>query len=141
MKLILLVGVPGSGKSTLATTQFAGMTRINQDELGSRDRCLKLCNEALARGESIVIDRCNQTPHQRKEWIKLGQIYQASIHCVYLEASPILASKRIFERKNHPTIKNYSIEKCKAIVQQFNNQMIIPSFDEGFDSILMIKVK
>lgn len=141
MKVVVLIGCPGSGKSTLATTQFAHLTRINQDELGSREACLKALNEALARGESCVIDRCNQTPRQRSQWIKMARVYGASVHAVYLDVSAKVASKRIFERKNHPTIQDYSLAKCEQIVRKFLNETVVPSFDEDLDSILLVRSK
>lgn len=141
MKVIILVGTPGAGKSTIAKTQFGHMTRINQDELGSRDRCLKLCNEALARGEDVIIDRCNHTLKQRNEWTKMARIYNASVHCIYLDIGTQFAAKRIAERENHPTIQGYSLARCLKLVVKFNSEFQVPTMDENFDSLLHIRVK
>ena len=43
--------------------------RINQDELGSRGRCLRRATDFLRRGFDVVIDRCNGTSQQRSIWI------------------------------------------------------------------------
>lgn len=141
-KLILLCGVPGSGKSTIATSQFQNLTRINQDELGSRDACLRLCNEALARGESVIIDRCNHTVKQRNEWVKMARVYNTSVHCIYLDIGSQLATARVFDRKDHPTIRDFTLEKVRSIVLRFRNELQIPSMElEAFDSFLHIRVK
>jgi hypothetical protein len=56
-ELVLLVGYPSMGKSTLCRKHFgpAGYEHINQDVLGSRDKCVKATDEALAKGKSCVI--------------------------------------------------------------------------------------
>lgn len=143
MKLIILVGKPGSGKSTLATTEFKDYIRISQDELGSKFQCLKLCNDSLAEGKDIIIDRCNHTVQQRKEWLKMARLYGASTQAVYLDASHELCVKRISTRENHPTIdpKTMGLDKLHRIVRQFNNDLVVPTLDEDFDSILHIRVR
>ena len=54
---MVLVGPPCLGKSTFYRTHFAaeGYVHINQDTLGSRPKCVKAAEEALAAGKSCVI--------------------------------------------------------------------------------------
>jgi len=58
-ELVLLVGYPSMGKSTLYRKHFgpAGYRHISQDSLGSRAKCIKATEEALAGGKSCVIGK------------------------------------------------------------------------------------
>jgi len=56
-ELVLLVGYPSMGRSTLYRKHFgpAEYRHISQDSLGSRAKCIKATEEALAGGKSCVI--------------------------------------------------------------------------------------
>lgn len=143
MKVVILVGSPGSGKSTLCRTEFADYIRISQDDLGSKEACLKLFNESLSANKNCIIDRCNVTVGQRREWINIAQLFGATVQAVYLQAEPTLCVKRLSTRHNHPTIstQTMSIDKMRVIVRKFNNDTEIPTLDEHFSSVLHIRVR
>lgn len=56
-ELVLLVGYPSMGKSRICRNHFgpAGYEHISQDVLGTRPKCVKAAEEALAGGKSCVI--------------------------------------------------------------------------------------
>ena len=67
---MLFVGSPGAGKSHFFRTFFEGegYVRVNQDEIGTRAKCLKLVEEIVGKegkrcvvGESEIslLRRCN----------------------------------------------------------------------------------
>jgi predicted kinase len=65
-QVLVMVGIPGSGKSTIANELVAmGWERVNQDDLGSRRVCETRMEDALKRGKSVVVDRCNFDISQR----------------------------------------------------------------------------
>lgn len=91
LQVIVLMGVPGSGKSTICTRLGNGWEVINQDDLGSRERCQdrfrQLVHQTFGKPQKsprnknspkkvvtrkpplrIVIDRTNVTRKQRKHW-------------------------------------------------------------------------
>lgn len=138
MNAVLLVGIPGSGKSTFARERLPNHVRVSQDELGSVNACINAVKDALGSGKNVVIDRCNQTPKQRKRWIDIARLYGASVSCVYLDCSEQTALKRVRDRKTHETLVNLTIDKLRRIVRGFKHEMVVPCFNEGFDSILLI---
>lgn len=100
-RMLVLCGLPGSGKSTFSgmlLKALPGWTRVNQvrvedshmhthtgtrsrgqaltrsqDELGTRQACEALAEEALGAGHHVLVDRCNFNAQQRKTWVALAQ--------------------------------------------------------------------
>lgn len=63
-----MVGAPGSGKSTFVTSRLANYVRVCNDELKTKEKCMKVCREALAEGKSVVIDNTNPTADVRARY-------------------------------------------------------------------------
>ena len=55
--LIVLVGSPGAGKSTFVKRHLVtlGYERINQDTLGTKEKCLEIATRYLETKKSVVI--------------------------------------------------------------------------------------
>lgn len=118
-EIVLLVGAAGSGKSTLARRAF-GRThrRVNQDELGNRDKCERAAKEALFQqpkqveeqqaagrnlpgcfrvltptnvrvfSQSVVVDATNLHAGTRQQWMDLGRKWQVPVRAVKIAGSP-----------------------------------------------------
>ena len=69
------MGSPASGKSTFWKTHLANYTRVNQDTLKTREKCLKVTEEAMMNGENLVIDNTNPTARHRQLYIDLAKQY------------------------------------------------------------------
>lgn len=143
MKVVIMSGIPGSGKSTYCKEMLPTYTRISQDDLGSKEACIKAFVEALDQKKDVVIDRCNHSVSQRKIWIDIAlQRGVDEIHCLNLVVSEDEALARILLRKNHPTIQeDMPTEKKKSIISFFAKELLKskPSLYEGFNSVLFIK--
>ncbi|KAF9966123.1 hypothetical protein BGZ70_003253 [Mortierella alpina] len=138
-KLIILAGLPGSGKSHLATTlldEFPDhFVRISQDELGSRAVCERLLAQSMrhqqqslvARGPkkalpmTIVIDRCNPTMAERKEWYEVA-FQPDETAMVWFSTDLDHCIERVDSRENHPT------------VGQGMGSKVVRSFAKSFES-------
>jgi atypical dual specificity phosphatase len=79
--VIMMVGLPASGKSTMAkilNEQAENVIVISQDELRSKSKnakeeCMHLFSINTKKSQLVVVlDRCNPTKEERKEWIKLS---------------------------------------------------------------------
>ncbi|OZJ03627.1 hypothetical protein BZG36_03732 [Bifiguratus adelaidae] len=106
--LILLVGLPGSGKSTFANSLVAAWphtyTRINQDDLGSRQVCEDTVQHVLSTSSACpVIDRCNFDHRQRKTWIELARHFSVPVDALVMMADERTCRDRIMARTDHPT--------------------------------------
>jgi len=62
-----------SGKSSFYRRHFASYDHINQDTLGSRDKCVKAARLSLAGGRSVVVDNTNRDKKTRKIWLDLAK--------------------------------------------------------------------
>lgn len=138
--VIILMGVPCSGKSTLATTVYKDFTRVNQDELRTRDKCEEMYEFYLATGHNIILDRCNSSKDQRKWWIDTAKRYGVSeIECIFVDTPITECELRILSRENHPTIKkSMSIKKKLSIIAKFAKSIQKPELSEGFTKITII---
>lgn len=141
MKVVILVGLVGSGKSTFAEKmEIEGYKIINQDILGSRDKCLDMMESYLIRGKDIVVDRTNINKKQRLYFTSLAQYYGAEIECINLIVDPKECLRRINDRNNHPTISvNMPIDKKRSIIEQFQKSYERPELEEGFTRVIFQK--
>lgn len=84
-EVLLLAAPPACGKSTLARRyEAAGYVRINQDTLGSVDKCLAAARQALQGqvGRSVCVDNTNMDPATRQKWVQLAK--QCGVQVLYV---------------------------------------------------------
>lgn len=73
--MIIFVGSAASGKSTFWKTHLSDYVRVNRDTLKTREKCLKVAEEALDNGKNVVIDNTSPTKQDRKAFIDLAKKY------------------------------------------------------------------
>lgn len=115
--LLLLCGLPGSGKSwfSQAIVRRGGLINkphegsrntspiwriISQDDAGSRATCERDIGRA---GSRVVLDRCNPSSDERRDWIKLALWAQHPV-CVWFDYDSQLCIDRAQDREGHPTL-------------------------------------
>jgi predicted kinase/predicted phosphohydrolase len=138
-EVIVLVGLPASGKSMFAKMlESSGKyVRINQDDLGSSNKCKGAMVNALKSGKSVVIDRVNFDGSQRARWISLAQkLGVDNIMCIVIDQSEEVCKQRITERKDHPTVPQGP--DAVRVVDNFVPLMKQPSTAEGFKQVLRV---
>lgn len=141
MKVIFLCGLPGSGKTTIAKKHFKNYIHINQDELGSREKCYDVMSTALMKKQNVIIDRVFSTVKERKFWLDLVSEYHVdTVTCIYLDVPEEECIARVYERKNHETIKeDFSIETIRNMVYTFNRDFEEITLGEGFSTIVITR--
>ena len=106
--IVVLVGLPGSGKSFFASKlekeSLSQYVRVNQDSLGTRKKCETSCRQALSRGNSVIIDRCNFLADQREHWLAIGKEFGVRCECVVFDYDKEMCIRRCRDRRNHETI-------------------------------------
>jgi predicted kinase len=157
-RILLLVGYPGSGKSTLAEclcrVQPWKFVRVNQDELGSRQKCLKRAQRILLQhvipqeqqeqhqlGYCPIIDRCNLSQDQRGYFTQLAQSQRppVAVDVVVLQMADMeTCIRRAQARTNHPTLTNP--RDIPGIVRHMQRDYQVPNAQqEGLRSVTFVR--
>lgn len=139
MKMLILVGNIGTGKSTYCLQHTGKYLRINQDELGSRYECIKVCENALKSQIPVIIDRTNINKSQRKFWLDLAKKYNYDVECIVFTLDKEQSINRIINRKNHETINNLTKKQIEEIYDSFAKNYEQPLTNEGFSNIVNIE--
>ncbi|CAK0886654.1 unnamed protein product, partial [Prorocentrum cordatum] len=137
LRVLVLCGLPGSGKSTLAarlSSEF-GWGAVNQDELGSRQACMKAARQVLRRpGGRLVVDRCNVDPAQRSVWVQLAlqEFGLGALHlgCAWLDVPEEECDQRVLQRFGHRTLLPEAASL--RVIRGFAAGLRPPSAGEGF---------
>ena len=79
-----MVGGPGSGKSTYATSKLPTYKLVSNEQLKTKQNCIKALKEHLAAGDSVVIDNTNASVKLRSEYIAVAKASRVPIRCFYM---------------------------------------------------------
>ncbi|KAL4065401.1 polynucleotide kinase 3 phosphatase-domain-containing protein [Scleroderma yunnanense] len=92
-ELVIFTGYPCLGKSSFYRRHFspAGYVHINQDTLGSRQKCMKAAEEALKTKKSVVVDNTNRDASTRKYYLDLAKKHKVRARCFCFTGSTDLA--------------------------------------------------
>ena len=83
--LWLCVGPPAAGKSTFCATHAPMITRINQDTLKTRARCLKQAQEQLASGKPCIVDGTHRDVAVRAHYVRVAEEAQVPCYCLWFD--------------------------------------------------------
>ena len=142
--MILLVGIPGSGKSTFAKMltdrQPSKYVRINQDELGNRRECERLCRNALARGQVPIIDRCNFDLTQRRHFLSIASEARVPVDCVVFSYPADVCVARCQDRQGHETItRSNAAGVVRMMERQFSPPVLANRQHESYRSLRVVR--
>lgn len=92
-EVVVFCGPPGCGKSTFYKRFFQSHNyrHANRDTLGTWQACVKVAEEALAKGESVVIDNTNPAAEDRKRYTDVAKKFGVPCRCFSFQHSVKLA--------------------------------------------------
>ncbi len=122
-QVLLLVGVPGSGKTFFAETLAATYTGTCIIAGGSREDRLVSMDVALRKDRPfVIVDACNLTTKQRKDWITLARLYAVPrLDIIFCSTEPAVCLDRRPE--------------AKADIEYALERLIPPTTREGVDAV------
>ena len=135
-EIILMCGYPGVGKSTFCKKYFSKYKIVNQDELKTKNKCLKKAEEYIKNGDKIIVDNTNTTLETRKNYIEIGKKYKIPVRLLWITIP--------FDVAQH--LNNYRSQISKGSVKiipqiaynVMRKNFIEPSFDEGIEEIIKV---
>ncbi|OCF43278.1 polynucleotide kinase 3'-phosphatase [Kwoniella heveanensis CBS 569] len=138
-EIVLFVGPPASGKSSFFRKHFApnGYQHINQDTLGTRDRCLRAAEIAVAKeGKKVVVDNTNRNRETRAHWIRLASKLDVPIRLFHFLCPIELAKhnnvyRACYAPPDDPPRDLLPMMAFTSYASAFEQ----PHKDEGFDEI------
>jgi bifunctional polynucleotide phosphatase/kinase len=139
-EMVIFVGSPGSGKSSFYSAFFAkhNYVHVNNDTLKTASKCLKVAEEALTSGKSIVIDNTNPTKAVRSSYISLAKNLEIPVRCFFFKYSKEL----VFHLNNLRDInigrQHHSKSVPDVVIHSWYKYLEEPSISEGFKDVKVI---
>ncbi|GFZ48059.1 hypothetical protein JCM24511_05807 [Saitozyma sp. JCM 24511] len=137
VELVLFVGPPASGKTSFFRTHFApAYEHVNQDLLGSRDKCLRAAEVLLRDNKSVVVDNTNRNRSTRSYWINLAHKLDIPIRVFHFLCPIELAKHNNMYRACYaPTHEPRRTLLPMMAFASFAADFEQPTLDEGFDEL------
>jgi len=137
MELVVFVGLQGSGKSGFYSSRYAGTHLHVSKDLFPRhsrqksERQLRVVEQALATGRSVVVDNTNPRKADRAPLVALGKRFGAHVVAVHFLTSVGDAIRRNATREGRARVPNVAIFTTARRLEP-------PTREEGFDEVLRV---
>lgn len=138
-EVIVMAGYPASGKSTFVKEHLVprGYVHVNRDSLGTWQKCVSACKDALSRGKSVVVDNTSPTKEVRKRYIDCAKQANVPARCFLFDVSfeHALHNNKIREITNKDStykhVGHLAFVKYKSSYEE-------PSYEEGFEETVKV---
>lgn len=132
--LIIMMGIPASGKSTFVARHLQDFSRINLDNLRTREREDAMLHALFISEEDIVVDNTNVSPEERDKYFQLAEKNGYMVVGLFMESILKDCMKRNAQREGDARIPDKGVE-ARA------KDLIMPTEDESFDYLFYGKMK
>jgi predicted kinase len=131
------MGLQGSGKSTFYRTHFAAThALVSKDRFRNNRRPARrqrqLLEEALAAGQSVVVDNTNPTAQDRRELIEIGRSFSARVVGYFFAAPLDECLERNRQRAGRERVPDVALYATLKRLQR-------PTLSEGFDRLFSVR--
>lgn len=134
-QMILMVGAPGSGKSTFWQNYLQGYFRVNRDTLKTKEKCYKVAEQQMQKGNSVVIDNTSPKREDRKYFIDLAKKMGFKVRCFEMLTPKQICFHNDYQRVANDKRKHLSDKAGSIPIHTFFKYKEKPSLDEGFYEI------
>lgn len=136
LELIIFVGLQAAGKSTyyhgnLAATHVHVSKDLMKNVRKREELQRQMVGEALAKGQSVVVDNTNPTPDLRVPLILLGKRHNARVAAYFFDVPVKVAVVRNRRREGKARVPDVAIFMTAKKLKP-------PSFEEGYDEVHVI---
>lgn len=131
--LIIMMGIPASGKSTFVARHLQDFSRINLDNLRTREREDAMLHALFISEEDIVVDNTNVSPEEREKYFQLAEKNGYMVVGLFMESILKDCMKRNAQREGDARIPDKGVE-ARA------KDLIMPTEDEPFDYLFYGKM-
>lgn len=138
VEIVLFVGPPASGKTSFYRRHFepAGYEHINQDTLGTRDRCMTRAELLINSGKKVVVDNTNRNSATRAYWVQLADRLHVPIRLFHFLCPVELARHNNMYRATYGPADEPKREVLPGMAfSTYTGNFEAPTAVEGFDEI------
>ena len=148
-KLIMLIGIPGSGKTTYSkelsvkyNAKVISSDKVRQTYIGIEESQVfptvyQLCAEELKKECNVILDATHITPKVRKRTFDSLEQYNIDYEKIafYFDTPVDVCLKRVSLRNQDPEELYLPLE----VIESYGKNIIVPTKEEGFSEIFIIK--
>ncbi|XP_019629199.1 PREDICTED: bifunctional polynucleotide phosphatase/kinase-like [Branchiostoma belcheri] len=138
-EVIVMVGCPASGKTFFVKQNLVsqGYVHVNRDVLGTWQKCVAACSQALAGGKGVVVDNTNPDVESRKRYVDCARQAKAPCRCFVMDSSLDLCRHNNRFRDMTYTGAGH-VKVADPVIFSFRKKYVEPQISEGFDEIIKV---
>ena len=92
--------------------------------------------DAIARGNSVVVDNTNPTPLVRSAYLRIARVHKVKCRCFWFRTSRVLAEHLNLLREKQTRGKRPRLPTCAF--DRYESTFSRPTLKEGFDDVISI---